>query len=54
MFGLTDNERGEGFYFLAESVRRLVDEHSIRRPDEVIIDFENAMKAAINDQFLEV
>ncbi|EXL39278.1 hypothetical protein FOCG_18111 [Fusarium oxysporum f. sp. radicis-lycopersici 26381] len=32
-FGLIDNERREGFQFLAESIRQLIGQHSIRQPD---------------------
>jgi hypothetical protein len=53
-FGLIDNERREGFQFLAESIRQLVDEHSIKQPEVIIIDFDDAMKAALNDQFPDV
>jgi MULE transposase domain/FAR1 DNA-binding domain len=50
-FGLIDNERREGFQFLAESIRDLITKHSIRQPDVIITDFDKAMKAALNDQF---
>ncbi|KHN93907.1 uncharacterized protein MAM_01777 [Metarhizium album ARSEF 1941] len=50
-FGLIDNERREGFQFLAESVRKLITKHSLREPDVIITDFDKAMKAAVNDQF---
>lgn len=50
-FGLIDNERREGFQFLAESIRELITKHSIREPDVIITDFDKAMKAALNDQF---
>ncbi|KJK85276.1 hypothetical protein H633G_10887 [Metarhizium anisopliae BRIP 53284] len=50
-FGLIDNERREGFQFLAESIRELVTKHSIRQPDVIITDFDKAMKAALHDQF---
>ncbi|KAG7130940.1 PKS-NRPS hybrid synthetase like protein [Verticillium longisporum] len=50
-FGLVDNERREGFQFLSESIRQLSEQHSIRQPDIVITDFDNQMKAALNDQF---
>ncbi|KFG84092.1 hypothetical protein MANI_015087 [Metarhizium anisopliae] len=50
-FGLIDNERREGFQFLAEGMRGLITKHSIRVPDVIITDFDKAMKAALNDQF---
>jgi len=50
-FGLIDNERREGFQFLAESIRELITKHSIRQPDVIITDFDKAMKAALQDQF---
>ncbi|KAF6518277.1 hypothetical protein HZS61_002355 [Fusarium oxysporum f. sp. conglutinans] len=53
-FGLIDNERREGFQFLAESIRQLIDQHSIRQPDVIITDFDDSMKAALNDQFPDV
>lgn len=53
-FGLIDNERREGFQFLTESMKQLIDKHSIRQPDVIITDFDNAMQAALNDQFPDV
>jgi hypothetical protein len=53
-FGLIDNERREGFQFLAESIKQLIEEHSIQQPDVIITDFDGQMKAALNDQFPEV
>jgi len=53
-FGLIDNERREGFQFLTESTKQLIDKHSIRQPDVIITDFDIAMKAALNDQFSDV
>ncbi|KAF5256396.1 hypothetical protein FOXYS1_13132 [Fusarium oxysporum] len=50
-FGLIDNERREGFQFLSESIRQLAEQHSIRQPDIIITDFDDSMKAALNDQF---
>jgi hypothetical protein len=50
-FGLIDNERREGFQFLAESVSTLLSEHSIRQPAIIITDFDDSMKAALDDQF---
>jgi hypothetical protein len=50
-FGLIDNERREGFQFLAESIHELITKHSIRQPDVIITDFDKAMKSALNDQF---
>jgi hypothetical protein len=51
---LIDNERREGFQFLSESIRQLAEQHSIRQPDIIITDFDDSMKAALNDQFPEV
>ncbi|KAJ3455672.1 hypothetical protein MRS44_017154 [Fusarium solani] len=53
-FGLIDNERREGFQFLSESIRQLAEQQSIRQPDVIITDFDDSMKAALNDQFPEV
>ncbi|KAJ3453593.1 hypothetical protein MRS44_017840 [Fusarium solani] len=53
-FGLIDNERREGFQFLSESIRQLTEQHSIRQPDVIITDFDDQMKAALNDQFPDV
>ncbi|KAJ6439000.1 mutator-like element [Purpureocillium lavendulum] len=50
-FGLIDNERREGFQFLSESIRQLTEQHRIRAPDVIITDFDDAMKAALDDQF---
>jgi hypothetical protein len=50
-FGLIDNERREGFQFLAESIRQLVTDHSVREPIVIITDFDKYMKAAFDDQF---
>ncbi|KAJ6438020.1 mutator-like element [Purpureocillium lavendulum] len=52
-FGLIDNEKREGFQFLSESIRQLAEQHLIRQPDVIITDFDDAMKAALNDQFPE-
>ncbi|KAG7119700.1 PKS-NRPS hybrid synthetase like protein [Verticillium longisporum] len=35
-FGLIDNERREGFQFLSESIRQLSEQHSIRKPDQLL------------------
>jgi hypothetical protein len=53
-FGLIDNERREGFQFLAESIRQLAQQHSIREPEVIVTDFDDSMKAALNDQFPDV
>jgi hypothetical protein len=53
-FGLIDNERREGFQFLAESISTLLSEHSIQQPAIIITDFDESMKAALNDQFPEI
>ncbi|GKU10048.1 unnamed protein product [Fusarium langsethiae] len=50
-FGLIDNQRREGFQFLAESISTLLSEHSIRQPAIIITDFDDSMKATLNDQF---
>ena len=50
-FGLIDNERREGFQFLAEGIHQLLVQNSIRLPNIIITDFDNSMKAAFNDQF---
>ena len=50
-FGLIDNERLEGFQFLAESVLALMTEECIRLPDVVITDFDTQMKSALNQYF---
>ncbi|KAI8404297.1 hypothetical protein FOFC_15792 [Fusarium oxysporum] len=50
-FGLIDNERREGFQFLSGSIRQLAEQHSIRQPDVIVTDFDDQMKAALNDQF---
>ncbi|KAG4255526.1 hypothetical protein FPRO03_14130 [Fusarium proliferatum] len=53
-FGLIDNERREGFQFLSESIKQLMEQHSIRQPDVIITDFDDSMKAALNDQFPDI
>lgn len=53
-WGVIDNERREGFQFLADSMRQLLEQHSIREPEIIITDFDNSMKAALNDQFPNV
>jgi hypothetical protein len=53
-FGLINNERRDGFQFLAESISTLLSQHLIRRPAIIITDFDDSMKAALNDQFAEV
>jgi hypothetical protein len=53
-FGLTDNERRQGFHFHSESIRQLAEQHSIRQPDVIVTDFDIRMKAALNDQFPDV
>ncbi|KAJ3455341.1 hypothetical protein MRS44_013941 [Fusarium solani] len=39
--------------FLSESIRQLTEQQSIRQPDVIITDFDDSMKAALNDQFPE-
>ncbi|KAJ4067519.1 hypothetical protein NW756_009870 [Fusarium oxysporum] len=46
-FGLIDNERFEGFQFLTNSVRTLLDRYSIRTPHVVITDFDDQMEKAL-------
>jgi hypothetical protein len=46
-FGLIDNERREGFQFLAEGLRQLIAEHEIQLPDVIITDYDKQMKAAL-------
>ncbi|KAM5346026.1 hypothetical protein ACJZ2D_017220 [Fusarium nematophilum] len=48
-FGLIDNERLEGFQFLANGVRTLLDRYSIRNPDVVITDFDGQMKKVLHE-----
>ncbi|OWT42543.1 mutator-like element [Pochonia chlamydosporia 170] len=50
-FGLIDNERREGFQFLAEGLRQLIVEHEIQSPDVIITDYDKQMKAALDSQF---
>ncbi|RKK18956.1 hypothetical protein BFJ67_g17679, partial [Fusarium oxysporum f. sp. cepae] len=50
-FGLIDNERLEGFQFLTNGVRTLLDRYSIRTPDVVITDFDDQMKKALGVEF---
>jgi hypothetical protein len=52
-FGIIDNERLEGFQFLANGVRKLLDRYSIRAPDVVITDFDKQMKQALEFEFPE-
>ncbi|KAI8417406.1 hypothetical protein FOFC_03719 [Fusarium oxysporum] len=51
-FDLIDNERREGFQFLAESIRQLIGQHTIRQPDVIITDFDDSMKAPSMISFL--
>ncbi|ODA77184.1 hypothetical protein RJ55_06811 [Drechmeria coniospora] len=50
-FGLIDNERREGFQFLAEAVRKLNDSHKIPLPNVVVTDYDQQMKAALESQY---
>lgn len=50
-FGLIDNERREGFQFLAEGIRQLTARHEIQSPDMIITDFDKQMKAALESQY---
>nr|CEG04031.1 unnamed protein product [Fusarium acuminatum CS5907] len=53
-FGLIDNERQEGFQFLSKSIRQLAEQHSIYQPDVIITDFNDQIKAALNNQFPDI
>ena len=50
-FGLINNERRENFQFLAESVKKLMERHEIQSPDVIITDYDQQMKAALEDQY---
>ncbi|KAJ2899377.1 hypothetical protein MKZ38_003084 [Zalerion maritima] len=50
-FGLIDNERLEGFQFLINGVRTLLNRYSIRPPDVIITDFDDQMKRALGVEF---
>ncbi|KJZ70048.1 hypothetical protein HIM_10552 [Hirsutella minnesotensis 3608] len=50
-FGLIDNEKREGFQFLAEGIRQLNEKHDIPLPEVVITDYDKQMKAALDSQF---
>lgn len=52
-FGLIDNERLEGFRFLAYGVRALLDKHDVRPPDVIITDFDKQMKRALEEAFAD-
>jgi hypothetical protein len=52
-FGVIDNERREGFQFLAEGVRELASNEGIRFPDVALTDFDQQMKGALDDCFPE-
>uniref|UniRef100_A0A1Y1M8A0 Uncharacterized protein n=1 Tax=Photinus pyralis TaxID=7054 RepID=A0A1Y1M8A0_PHOPY len=52
-FGLIDNERLEGFQFLANGIHKLLDRYSIRAPDVIITDFDKQMKQALGAEFPE-
>ncbi|EAQ84699.1 hypothetical protein CHGG_08713 [Chaetomium globosum CBS 148.51] len=52
-FGLVDNERLEGFQFLADGIRQFAIQHNIRLPDTILTDFGDQMKQALNEQFPE-
>jgi hypothetical protein len=49
-FGLIDNERLEGFQFLADAIQQLATKNDIRSPDVIITDFDIQMKKALNEQ----
>ena len=50
-FGLIDNERREGFQFLAEGIGQLAARHEIQSPDVIITDYDKQMKAALDNQY---
>ncbi|XP_044722264.1 MULE transposase domain-containing protein [Hirsutella rhossiliensis] len=50
-FGLIDNEKREGFQFLAEGIRQLNEKHDIPLPEAVISGYDQQMKAALDNQF---
>ena len=50
-FGLIDNERLEGFRFLAKGISTLLGRESIRSPDVIITDFDDQMKKALGIEF---
>ncbi|KAJ6439016.1 GCN5-related N-acetyltransferase (GNAT) domain-containing protein [Purpureocillium lavendulum] len=50
-FGLIDNERREGFQFLADGIKQLAEQQGIQQPDVVLTDFDQQMKAALESQF---
>ncbi|KAJ6436373.1 C6 zinc finger domain-containing protein [Purpureocillium lavendulum] len=50
-FGLIDNEKRQGFQFLAEAVRELNDRHTIPLPNVVVTDYDQQMKAALESQY---
>ncbi|KAM4067997.1 MULE transposase [Hirsutella rhossiliensis] len=50
-FGLIDNEKREGFQFLAEGIKKLSEKHEIPLPEVVITDYDQQMKAALDNQF---
>ncbi|KJZ69738.1 hypothetical protein HIM_10878 [Hirsutella minnesotensis 3608] len=52
-FGLIDNERREGFQFLAEAVRELNGRHKIPLPNVVVTDYDQQTKAALESQYPE-
>ncbi|KJZ68074.1 hypothetical protein HIM_12537 [Hirsutella minnesotensis 3608] len=47
-FGLIDNEKREGFQFLAEGIRQMNDKHDIPLPEVVITDYDKQMKADLS------
>lgn len=52
-FGLIDNERIDGFRFLAQGILQLATKHGIRLPDVIVTDFDKAMKKALDETFPE-
>jgi hypothetical protein len=50
-WGLIDNERLDGFQFLAESIHQLLNQHQLQTSDVAITDFNDAIKAALAAQF---
>jgi len=50
-FGLIDNERLEGFQFLAKGIGTLLSQNGIRVPDVAVTDFDDQMKKALGIEF---
>jgi hypothetical protein len=48
-FGLIDNERLEGFQFLADAIQQLATKNEIRSADVILTDFDTQMKKALDE-----